>query len=584
MLWRGLIGALILTRLPLASAQSAEITVDAGGTCTLANAITAANTNTATGGCPAGSEADTITLQTAVTLAATLPEISTVITIEGGGHFISGNNDMGIVGNVLHITATGKLILNETTIKDGGVKDGMNGGGIYGGAICNSGGTVILHESIISKNVSCLGAGIFNIGGTVILKRSTVTENSVYCSYGGGNYNEDGTVILDNSIISANIANGGGYGGGIYNNSSGTVTITNSTINDNWARHGGGGIENKGGNVTLTASKIIDNRTGRNGSSAGIDNWRNGIITLNNSIVSGNKAEIAGGGISNSSGTVTLSNSTISGNASGVYGGGIENNGMLTVNNSTISGNASDFGGGIYSNGDITLNSSIISGNTAGYDRHHYGNEIYNGYTGIVTADSYNLLGHSDESNTQAFYGFTPGGSSDVVASSDGDMPTALDDILIPLAYNGGPTQTHALPAGSPAIDLDTDCSVGLTADQRGVPRPIGAGCDAGSFEKGGALQLLPATINTLDPSVFKNENNQNALIEKLDDVITWVNQGSYQDALDKLQHDILGKTDGCTESEPPVPDGNDWIEDCASQAQVYPFIMEAIEYLESMI
>lgn len=55
--------------------------------------------------------------------------------------------------------------------------------------------------------------------------------------------------------------------------------------------------------------------------------------------------------------------------------------------------------------------------------------------------------------------------------------------ILGPLADNGGLTKTHALVAGSPAIDLDAACSAGLSQDQRGEARPSGAGCDAGAFE-----------------------------------------------------------------------------------------------------
>ena len=64
-------------------------------------------------------------------------------------------------------------------------------------------------------------------------------------------------------------------------------------------------------------------------------------------------------------------------------------------------------------------------------------------------------------------------------------MPTALSAILSPLANNGGPTRTHALVPGSPALDLDATCRPDLTTDQRGYPRPetVGTGCDAGAFE-----------------------------------------------------------------------------------------------------
>ncbi len=88
--------------LAASAAQAADITVD-GTNCTLADAITAANTDASAGNCPACSGADTITLQADVTLTAYLWQISSTITIEGGGHFISGNNDL----RVLYVANTG---------------------------------------------------------------------------------------------------------------------------------------------------------------------------------------------------------------------------------------------------------------------------------------------------------------------------------------------------------------------------------------------------------------------------------------------------------------------------------------------
>jgi hypothetical protein len=61
---------------------------------------------------------------------------------------------------------------------------------------------------------------------------------------------------------------------------------------------------------------------------------------------------------------------------------------------------------------------------------------------------------------------------------------------LAPLAFNGGPTRTHALLDGSPAIDNGIgaacvdDMAAPLTRDQRGVQRPWGAACDIGAFER----------------------------------------------------------------------------------------------------
>ena len=87
--------------------------------------------------------------------------------------------------------------------------------------------------------------------------------------------------------------------------------------------------------------------------------------------------------------------------------------------------------------------------------------------------------------------------------------------------------------------------------------------------------------VNSLNPAVFKNENLVNALTNKLNEALTMVQNGQYAEALDKLQNDILQKTNGCAEAG--KPDKNDWIEDCTSQALVYVEVMEAITLLSGL-
>ncbi|WYD80714.1 MAG: right-handed parallel beta-helix repeat-containing protein [Candidatus Electrothrix gigas] len=495
--WMLLTAAFLFLLAPWMAAQAADITVDES-ICTLADAITAANTDTATGDCPAGdSGADTIILQADVTLAAALPEISSTITIEGGGHFISGNDDPA-VGSVLYVNSSGNLTLNEITVKDGN-KMG-NGGGIY------NLGTIMLINSTVSNNMAASyslkvapnGGGIYN-AGTITLTSSTVSGNTL-SSYGstaspcgGGIYNA-GTTTLTNSIVNGNTAVSYDFhacsdscGGGIYN--AGTVTLTSSTVSGNTAGRSSTGDCSRGGGVYNEGTITLKNCTINNNTSAsahgkfggGIYNV-SGTATLINCTVSGNIASSYGGGICNGGAILTMTNSTVSGNTS-ANGGGIyhyyfNSRSALTLTNCTVSGNtASSRGGGISAGcGTITLQSSIISGNTAPRI-----NEFDN-YSCPFTTSGHNIFGHSGETTAEAFYNFSRSGS-DVNATSNGTQPTALDAILSPLADNGGPTLTHALVAGSPAIDLDADCSIGLTTDQRGMPRPSGVGCDAGAVE-----------------------------------------------------------------------------------------------------
>jgi len=85
-----------------------------------------------------------------------------------------------------------------------------------------------------------------------------------------------------------------------------------------------------------------------------------------------------------------------------------------------------------------------------------------------------------------------------------------------------------------------------------------------------------------LDPNSLKNPNMENALINKIEAVQRMIDKGQYKGALAKLENDILKKTDGCTEAD--GPDKNDWIETCEQQGQIYPFIMETIDYVRSLM
>src|SRR5262249_37526022 len=142
--------------------------------------------------------------------------------------------------------------------------------------------------------------------------------------------------------------------------------------------------------------------------------------------------------------------------------------GTATVRNSTITRNRSGQSSGIFNRGTLTLERSLISGN--GYSAHQ---EIQH-VSGTINAGNYNLIGYAGNAGS---VGFTPAGS-DIVPSQ------ALAAILDPtLFYNGGPTLTHALVTGSPALDAAGDGP--LATDQRGVTRPQGAADDIGAFEMG---------------------------------------------------------------------------------------------------
>lgn len=168
-------------------------------------------------------------------------------------------------------------------------------------------------------------------------------------------------------------------------------------------------------------------------------------------------------------GTLTLVNSTVSGNS----GGGIVNGfssalgGLVSLNQVTVTGNFTPFdAGGIRNNGGtVRLRNSIVAGNVAGLS----GPDCF----GALISDGHNLLG-----NNHGCTGLTNGVNGDQVGSAG----TPLNALLGNLQNNGGPSETHALLAGSPALNAG-DPNTCPATDQRGAGRPQGGGCDIGAYE-----------------------------------------------------------------------------------------------------
>jgi hypothetical protein len=291
-------------------------------------------------------------------------------------------------------------------------------------------------------------------GVTVTLQELTIRYGHT-AGLGGGVHNA-GTLTLSHSTVHSNKAHPDG--GGVYN--AGTLTLTHSTVRGNAAPRDGGGIRNAG-TLTLTHSTVRGNTaTSPGGRGGGVFN--SGTLTLTHSTVSDNTAG-NGGGLNNGN-TLTLTHSTVSGNAATNLGGGLDNRGRLTLTHSTVSGNTALNSGGLGNTGRLTLTNSIIA-------NHPSGGDCSIGGPGSITSKGYNL--DSD-------------GSCQLTAATD---QPGTDPLLGPLQDNGGPTRTHALLPGRPAIDAipwDTNgCGTTYVDDQRGQarPQPAGRACDIGAYE-----------------------------------------------------------------------------------------------------
>jgi hypothetical protein len=237
------------------------------------------------------------------------------------------------------------------------------------------------------------------------------------------------------------------------------------------------------------------------------------MLTITNGNA-GNPANV-GGGIQNH-GTLTVVQSTINGNtaapgtSANSLGGAIFNDGTLTVINSTISGNLANFGGGLFNSTSATLVNTTINGNTA-QGMTGLGGGLLNddkatlNFTNTIIAGS---LGGGDCFNRS---GATIGTNSQNLVQDGSCSPAVTGNPKLgPLQNNGGPTFTHALLAGSPAIDAGDDAVLGspffLTTDQRGegFPRKACAHVDIGAYEfNAGSPPTVtcPASISTVtDP------------------------------------------------------------------------------------
>jgi CSLREA domain-containing protein len=258
--------------------------------------------------------------------------------------------------------------------------------------------------------------------------------------HGGGVFNQGSRLILEDVEVSGNHAEF--TGGGVSSQPSKyhpSLTILNSWITVNTSSHAGGGV------------------------------YSNGNMVIERSLISSNSASLTGGGVDfnaalNYSGTVT--NTTISNNISPA-GSGVYVPGLLAISSSTIYDNTGGIGLLVETNGRVNLKNTIVAG---------HGDPNCGG-PGAIASLGNNL---ADDNSCR-------------LSAPKGDL-IGSNPQLLPLADNGGPTQTFAFADTSPAYNAGstTGCP---PSDQRSYGRPADGRCDIGAFELNGQIfqVFLPA-------------------------------------------------------------------------------------------
>jgi hypothetical protein len=414
-----------------------------------------------------------------------LTETNRTVIIQGQGAGVTAIDATGLNDRVFHVLSNVRVVMRDLTVRGGlALEQGTPGtpnGAARGGGIFNAGGDLTLERVVVENNEARgreatgsdgEGGGVHSTG-PLFISECTIRNNRAVGAEGfQGVFSPSFGDFID-------VPGGQGLAGGLLVTSNSAAVVQNSTISGNLVVGGRGG---RGADGVATFQGGVGGPAGEGGTGRGGGvGVRNGsTLTLIKSTVSSNTAT---GGPGGTGGPGTNGGHQGAGGAGGVgEGGGVAvDASTLSLFNTTVAAGATftsaggpgavagglgqTFGGGlrVVDDAAATVNStsSLFADNAAGV-----GPDV----SGLFDAATRTLV-----ENGAGIVGITVDGGGNLIGA---------DARLGPLAFNGGPTATHALLPGSAAIDGGTD-PLGLAFDQRGpgFPRSVGGGTDIGAFE-----------------------------------------------------------------------------------------------------
>ena len=378
---------------------------------------------------------------------------------------------------------------------------------VPGDGVCASGGGVCTLRAAVEEANALGGAG-----HVITLPPGTFSLSLTGASAGELQLRITETITINGASAETTIVRGGASSVFervfLVTDTTGRLTLTDLTVENGRESDGisgSGGCIRTGFNTELILMRVIVRDCEAELSGGGILVEFGSFFAMTDTTVTDNKTvSSSGAGVFINTGvTATIVRSTISNNSSGFRGGGIDSSGLLTLANTTISGNSAFIGGSAMrqSGGSIVMENVTVNGNTLTSTLGTSQIDVSAALTVSVTNTIISNPGAAGV-NCNAPVVTSVHHNVEFPGTSCGFLdPTdqQADPLLGPLASNGGPTQTHALSSGSPAIDLGDDavCVAALVdgVDQRGFGRPSGAHCDAGAYE------LFPTpTVSSIVP------------------------------------------------------------------------------------